>query len=194
MGLGLLSRTVGEWASVSACILGLPLGVAEAFAGNSNTNRLEPHGARDAITRQQVQAMGPTGTDEPAATTAGELVPGLSTADSDTWRVRPPHNLEDLHRSHRLREDRRRVAAIENQLAPAVLEAINRVQQPTASRADVPVNRGLARLRQELTLVCARKAPRKRFQADPGNRRKLPRSFHLARCQLDTRSRWLRTM
>jgi len=94
MRFRLLSRAVLGPASLSVCILGLLAGASGAWAAGLSASSLESPGVRQAIARQ-LQVPGPSvvtqggsgGSAEPAAPAGGELVPSLSSAYSNTWRV-----------------------------------------------------------------------------------------------------------
>ena len=99
MGLGLLARR--------ACILMFGVGLAGvagqtavAVASTSAASSLEAPAVRQAIAHQLLQDPGPLvvsqggsgGTGEPQAPAGGELLPSLSTANSQTWQI-PHQNL-----------------------------------------------------------------------------------------------------
>lgn len=94
MRLGLLSRSAGVLL-VCGLVLGLLAGAGVASAAVSSSGSLESPAVRQAIASQIGQTPGPMvasqggsgGTAEPSAPAGGELVPSLSTANSDTWRL-----------------------------------------------------------------------------------------------------------
>ena len=82
-------------ASLWAGVVWLLLIASPSWAAGSGTSSLESPAVRQSIASQIAQAPGPVvvtqggqgGTGEPAPPAGGELVPSLSTANSDTWRV-----------------------------------------------------------------------------------------------------------